>query len=681
MLGKTKSDASGMMRKVWVALAFVVVALAFIIPVIIGINEASSGDMLGAHTALWLAFIIGLVATLVAGGLTLFLHHGYNEGSDATRAMAVVHGSVDAIITMSEDGVIASFNPGAEKLFGWQAEEAIGQKINRFMPSPHSEDHDNYLKHYIDTGEKKIIGIGREVEVKRKDGTLVQVHLSVSEFFENGHRMFAGIAKDISELVRLRSEAITATAVIEGAIDSIITLSDKGVILTFNPGAEKVFGCTAKDMIGQKINNLMPSPHKEDHDAYLTTYINTGVKKVMGIGREVEAMRLDGSLVPVHLSVSEFFVDGERRFAGIAKDITELVASRKTASDNQQQIQAIFDRMQITVSDYRSFIEKVSAGDLTKVVSVEGDDDLAELGNHLNVMNKRLSSIVSDTAGASQQLLSSLSELENAANTQASGAAEQASAINETTTIIEELKTSAALTGDKAQQLGELAETTQAEGQKGTEAILNIIETMKTIRTKVEAIAESILALSEQTQQIGETTKSVSALAQQSKLLALNASIEAAKAGEAGKGFAVVASEVKNLAEQSQQATKQVQSILQDIQQATDRAVMVTEEGSKGVDEGILMVEETGGVVKNLSKVIKSSSTASQQIVASIGEQTLGIDQIATAMSEINKAMTQFVGSAEETKTTSTELGKVAKSLEDNVRIFKFEANEKLSED
>ena len=85
--------------------------------------------------------------------------------------------------------------------------------------------------------------------------------------------------------------------------------------------------------------------------------------------------------------------------------------------------------------------------------------------------------------------------------------------------------------------------------------------------------------------------------------------------------------------------------------------------------------------MKNLSKVIKSSSSASQQIVASIGEQTLGIDQIATAMSEITKAMTQFVGSAEETKTTSTELGKVAKSLEDNVRIFKFEANEKLSED
>src|SRR5205823_8373543 len=120
----------------------------------------------------------------------------------------------------------------------------------------------------------------------------------------------------------------------------------------------------------------------------------------------------------------------------------------------------------------------------------------------------------------------------------------------------------------------------------GTRAADTIARAMEEIRDRVQAIASDILALSGRTQQIGEITATVNDLADQSNILALNASIEAAKAGEQGKGFAVVASEVRNLAEQSKQATGQVRAILGDIQQATTGAVLATEQATKVVEDG-----------------------------------------------------------------------------------------------
>lgn len=123
--------------------------------------------------------------------------------------------------------------------------------------------------------------------------------------------------------------------------------------------------------------------------------------------------------------------------------------------------------------------------------------------------------------------------------------------------------------------------------------------------------------------------------------MALNAAIEAVQAGEAGKGFRVVADEVRSLSEQSRQAAAQVKVILGDIQKATNLAVMATEQGTKGVQAGSDLVSRTAHTIAELQSVVVESAQAAQQTVAGVELQTIGLDQIAIGMSDINQAAQQ----------------------------------------
>ncbi len=115
------------------------------------------------------------------------------------RLAAVIDNVVDGIITISEQGVIESFNPAAKRIFGYNDAEVIGQNVKMLMPEPYHSEHDGYLKHHITTGEKKVIGIGREVTGQRKDGSTFPMELAVSEVVIDNIRYFVGITRDITE--------------------------------------------------------------------------------------------------------------------------------------------------------------------------------------------------------------------------------------------------------------------------------------------------------------------------------------------------------------------------------------------------------------------------------------------------------------------------------------------------
>jgi two-component system sensor kinase FixL len=117
----------------------------------------------------------------------------------APRLQSIVNAVPDAIITINRDGIIDFFNPAAERMFGYRADEVVGQNVKILMPSPYREQHDGYLSRYLRTGEKRILGIGRIVVGKRKDGSTFPMELAVGEASMAGRPVFAGLIRDISE--------------------------------------------------------------------------------------------------------------------------------------------------------------------------------------------------------------------------------------------------------------------------------------------------------------------------------------------------------------------------------------------------------------------------------------------------------------------------------------------------
>lgn len=323
------------------------------------------------------------------------------------------------------------------------------------------------------------------------------------------------------------------------------------------------------------------------------------------------------------------------------------------------------------IAIYKAFIAKVSEGDLSQQLVISGDDDLASLAEQINNMVSGLSQITRHITDIGQTIAETISRLNSTIVSQSSGASQQASAVNETTTTLEEIKATSQQTQSKAQTLGQVAENIRKEGEHGIMAVQQVIRSMGEIREQVNTISQTILMLSEKTQLVANITTVIANLTQQSKMLALNASIEAAKAGDAGKGFAVVAAEVRDLAEQSQQSTEQVHKILRDIQLATDRAVMATEQGTKSVNHGEELVKNTGEIMEKLNKVINESVIASQQIVAAVRQEGAGISQVAIAMNEINKVTAQFVSAAEQSKTVSSDLADISKQLQQSIGVYK----------
>lgn len=311
-----------------------------------------------------------------------------------------------------------------------------------------------------------------------------------------------------------------------------------------------------------------------------------------------------------------------------------------------------YRRINRALDNYAEVLTHVAEGDLTQRLDIpdlefssrEGRT-VIQLGESINVMLDRIQGVISEIQAAFHQLEADTQSILEATSRQISMANEQDAVVTETTATVNEVRATVTETAERAQSVAETAQVSVDISRSGTDAVSETITGMELIRHRVEDIADNILVLSEHTQQIGEIIATVNNLADQSRMLALNASVEAARAGEEGKGFAVVAMEVRNLADQNRDATVQVREILGEIQRATNAAVMVTEEGSKGVDQGQDLVNSAGDSIRDLASAIEEAALAAMQIAASTRQQTIGMDQLTQAMRTIKHATTETVSS------------------------------------
>lgn len=187
----------------------------------------------------------------------------------------------------------------------------------------------------------------------------------------------------------------------------------------------------------------------------------------------------------------------------------------------------------------------------------------------------------------------------------------------------------------------------------------------------MEIIADSIIRLTEQSKAIGEIISTVNDLAEQSNLLAVNASIEAARAGEQGKAFGIVAQEIKSLAEQSKQATSQIKGVLNDIQNAINSVALATEQGEKIVEAGTKLASQSEESIFNLAETIGIAKDSAIQTSVISQEQLIGMSQVALAMENIKSASAQSVTTTKQLESAARNLQQLSVKLKDTVSIFK----------
>jgi methyl-accepting chemotaxis protein len=321
------------------------------------------------------------------------------------------------------------------------------------------------------------------------------------------------------------------------------------------------------------------------------------------------------------------------------------------------------------LNDMAQAVNRVAKGDLTTAVKPRSERDA--VGNAFAQMLANLRQLTSQMREAMNNISRANSDISAATAEQAASVTEQAASVAETTAAVEEVRQTAQQSVERAQLVSEMASTTLKLAENGLDSVKRTEDGMLALKDQVRNIAETILSLSEQTLQISEIIASVNDIADQSNLLALNAAMEAARAGEAGRGFAVVAGEVRNLAEQSRQATAQVSSILSEIQKAANTAVMVTEKGTQSAESGVGLAQSTGDSIRVIREHTQQVATAAQQIEASARQQLAGMDQITRAMENINQGATHTQKGMEQVDRSAQNLNDLDKQLTTIVQQYK----------
>jgi len=296
----------------------------------------------------------------------------FKPQQEAERILAaIVESSDDAIIAKDLGGTILSWNEGAERMYGYSAKEMVGNNLGAIIPLDRPNELEDILLR-IKRGERV-----QHLETVRiaKSGREVEVSLSVSPIKDNSGTIIGAstIARDITtknaRLRQLASSEERLRSIVEAAVDGIIVIDDRGLIEAFNPGAQRLFGYTSDEVSGKNVNVLMPEPYHSEHDAYVRHYLETGEQRIIGIGREVVAMRKDGSTFPVHLSVGEMDLGGQRKFTGILHDLTSRVAMEERLRE-----QAALVRL----------------GEMAAVIAHEVKNPLAAVRGAIQVIGKRL---------------------------------------------------------------------------------------------------------------------------------------------------------------------------------------------------------------------------------------------------------------------------------------------------
>ncbi len=272
-------------------------------------------------------------------------------------------------------------------------------------------------------------------------------------------------------------------------------------------------------------------------------------------------------------------------------------------------------------------------------------------------------SLTSQIGAAVQHMQSSSSELQVASNQQTMGSREQSAAMKEITTTMNELLMTSKQIAESAQRVAHIAEETAIGARSGEQTVTKANESIGGIKRQVDLIVTHMLDLGKKSQQIGGILEIINELAEQTNILAINATIEAAGAGENGKRFAVVADEIRKLADRVGGSTKEIRGLIDDIRAAVNTTVMTTEGGTKAVEAGAQQFSEVAIAFRQIVSLVSTTTEATREIELSTKQQSTAVSQVNIAVANVAQAARETEVSSSQTLQTATELTNLSRDL------------------
>lgn len=266
----------------------------------------------------------------------------------AARAQyqAIFDNALEAIMVIDIDCTIVTANRAVERIFGYAPSQVIGKHIGTLLPDPAPTGRRKNPPTYGPEGLRAIVGVGREVDGRRKGGETFPIDLSVAEWQREGETFFTAIMRDISVRKQAQADLVAQEAqyraIFDCAVEAITVIDATGIIQSVNPAVERTFGYSSDELIGRNVAMLMPGSMQSEHNGHLARYRETGKRAVIGIGREVEGRSKDGSVIPLDLSVAEWQRDGKTFFTGIMRDISRSKKAESALADRKVRLATLY---------------------------------------------------------------------------------------------------------------------------------------------------------------------------------------------------------------------------------------------------------------------------------------------------------------------------------------------------
>jgi len=352
-------------------------------------------------------------------------------------------------------------------------------------------------------------------------------------------------------------------------------------------------------------------------------------------------------------------------------EINSAVKSLEESLNSTKDTGVERDKIQKQITELLKIVSSAADGDFTVSANVTADT-LGALADSFNLMINDLSDLVRDAKKAAEQVATSTEGILNNIDTMAHGAAEQAS---QTETISNSAKDMAKLitdTNQSAKRAAEAAHDAKSVADRGSEIVKKSILGMHNIRDSVRDASRQVRLLGEQSTRIGEISDFIGEIASRTNLLALNASIEAARAGDAGRGFSVVADEIRNLAERSSNSADEISKLIDDIQTGISKTMTAIENGSKEATEGTSLVDGAGEALREILGSVEISTTSAVEISNATQEQTKFSGEIVTTLEHIAGIAKETAEGAKQSKESATQLEYLSKNLNQAVAKFRL---------